>query len=316
MSNHERKEFSIFDLNQRVDRRCDGIWGNSEIHLEKKAMAYKNILVHLSEKRASANAVEAAISIAKSHGSRVIGLFAGLPYEMPSYISAQLPAEIISAYKTNTKEQSDKLIAQFEKQCADEDIKCEARVGDWNDLIERVVCSHARYADLVIIGQPDTENDGGYTRDATDYILLNAGAPVLLVPTRTATHGFGGRVLVGWDGSANAARAIRDAMPMLEKATAVKVLAVDPKPGKHGLGDLPGADIARHLATHGVTAEADHVASGNLKVGEVLLNEAADMGADLIVTGGYGHSRLGELILGGVTDTLMKQMTVPVMMSH
>ena len=279
-------------------------------------MAYKNILVHLSENRASDNAVEAALSIAQTHGSRVIGLFAGLPYDMPQYISAQLPAEIITTYKSNTKEKADQLIAAFEKRCSKVDVSCESRIGDWNDLVERVICSHARYADLVIIGQPDPENDGGYTRDAADYIVLNAGAPVLLVPTRTATHGFGGRVLIGWDGSANAARAIRDAMPMLEKATVVKVLAVDPKPGKYGLGDLPGADIAHHLASHGVVAEADHVTSGSVRVGDVLLNEAADMGADLIVSGGYGHSRLGELILGGVTDSLMKEMTVPVMMSH
>ena len=279
-------------------------------------MAYKNILVHLSEKRASDNAVEAALSIAQNHGSRVIGLFAGLPYDMPQYISAQLPAEIVNAYRTNTREQADKLIAVFEKKCADIDVKCESRTGDWNDLIERVICTHARYADLVVIGQPDPENDGGYTRDAADYIVLNAGSPVLLVPTRTATHGFGGDVLVAWDGRANAARAIRDAMPMLEKAKKVKVLAVDPKPGRHGLGDLPGADIAHHLSTHGVVAEADHVTSGNIDIGDVLLNEAADMGADLIISGGYGHSRLGELILGGVTDTLMKKMTVPVLMSH
>ncbi len=279
-------------------------------------MAYKNILVHLSENRASENAVEAALSLAQNHGSRVVGLFAGLPYDMPQYVSAQLPSEVVDAYRQNTQEQANKLIKVFEKRCSDVDVKCDARIGDWNDLIERVICTHARYADLVIIGQPDPEIDGGYTRDAADYIVLNAGAPVLLVPTRTATHGFGGSVLVAWDGSANAARAIRDAMPMLEKAEKVKVLAVDPKPGKHGLGDLPGADIAHHLALHGVVAEAEHMPSAGVDVGDVLLNEAANMGADLIVSGGYGHSRLGELFLGGVTDTLMKEMTVPVLMSH
>jgi nucleotide-binding universal stress UspA family protein len=285
-------------------------------HWGRKYMAYKNILVHLSESRASENAVEAALSLAQNHGSRVVGLFAGLPYDMPQYVSAQLPPEVVEAYRQNTQEQADKQIKAFEKRCSDADVKCDARTGDWNDLIERVICTHARYADLVIIGQPDPEMDGGYTRDAADYIVLNAGSPVLLVPTRTATHGFGGSVLVAWDGSANAARAIRDAMPMLEKAEKVKVLAVDPKPGKHGLGDLPGADIAHHLALHGVVAEAEHMPSAGVDVGDVVLNEAANMGADLIVSGGYGHSRLGELILGGVTDTLMKEMTVPVLMSH
>ena len=95
-------------------------------------------------------------------------------------------------------------------------------------------------------------------------------------------------------------------------AEAVRVMCVDAE----GLGDLPGADIAAHLARHGVTAEADHVASGGLPVAEVLISSAADMSADLIVMGGYGHSRVAEIVLGGVTRRMMASMPVPVLMSH
>ena len=96
----------------------------------------------------------------------------------------------------------------------------------------------------------------------------------------------------------------------------MKVLCVDPKPGVRGLGDLPGADLAHYLASHGVKAEADHYKSKGKGVGVVLLNEAANIGADMIVVGGYGHSRLGELILGGATNTLLDSMTVPVLFAH
>ncbi len=96
----------------------------------------------------------------------------------------------------------------------------------------------------------------------------------------------------------------------------MKVLCVDPKPGVRGLGDLPGADLAHYLASHGVKAEADHYKSEGKGVGVVLLNEAANIGADMIVVGGYGHSRLGELILGGATNTLLDSMTVPVLFAH
>ena len=178
-----------------------------------------------------------------------------------------------------------------------------------------MIAEHARYADLVIMAQPNDEA-GSRFREIADLVTLRAGAPVMLVPEKSPMDKIGARILVAWDGSAPAARAVRDAMPFLEKASFVKVFAVDPKPGISGLGDLPGADLAHHLASHGVNAEAEHSSSGGVRIGDILLNKATDMGADMIVTGAYGRSRIGELILGGVTDTMMSSMTVPVLMSH
>lgn len=279
-------------------------------------MAIKDILVHLSGSKSGKAVVEAAVTLAQKHDARLIGLFAGVSYDMPSYVVAQLPSEVIMAHQRHVEENARETGEMFEKACKANGISHETRDGDWRDQVEDVICGHARYVDLVMTGQPDVDADGGRVREIADHVLLRAGAPVIYVPKNPALTGMGERVLIGWDGSAFAARAVRDALPILSKAKVVKVLAIDPKPGVGGLGDLPGADLSHYLATHDVKVEADHRTSGALDVGEVLLNEAADMGADVIVSGGYGHARIGELILGGVTDTLMREMTVPVLMSH
>ncbi|MDP4797183.1 MAG: universal stress protein [Rhodospirillales bacterium] len=279
-------------------------------------MAIKEILVHLSGAKGGKAVVDAAIDMAQRHEARLIGLFAGVPYEMPTYVIAQLPADVIIAHQEHVEENAQATAEMFEKACTANGISHDYRRGDWRDPVEDIVCMHARYADLVMIEQPDQDSDGSHGREIVDQVVLRAGVPVLIVPNSPAMKGIGTKVLIGWDGGSHAARAVRDALPILEKATSVKVLAVDPKPGLSGLGDLPGADLATFLASHGVKVEADHRKSINGDAGTTLLNEAADIGADLIVSGGYGHSRLGELLLGGVTDTLIEQSAVAVLMSH
>jgi len=279
-------------------------------------MAIKDILVHLNGTEGGKAVVEAAIGLAQKYDARLVGLFAGVPYDMPTYVIAQLPAEVITAHQAHVEENAKATADMFEKTCSVNGISHDYREGDWREPVDDVVCMHARYADMVMIAQPSNDSGIAHAREVADRIVLGAGAPVMIIPPASPKAGIGDKVLVGWDGGAHAARAVRDAMPILEAASAVKVLCVDPTPGRGGLGDLPGADLAAFLATHGVNAEADHRRSVGGDIGATVLNDAADFGADLIVTGGYGHSRLGELLLGGVTDTLMEQGTVAIMMSH
>ena len=135
----------------------------------------------------------------------------------------------------------------------------------------------------------------------------------LLVPYAGTFANVGGRVLVAWNGSAQAARAVNDALPFLQSAERVVVVMVNPARGDR----TEGTDIARHLARHGIAAEiTDIVTDRNGNVGNVLLSRATDEAADLIVIGAYGHSRLRELVLGGVSRALLGHMTVPVLMAH
>ena len=117
-------------------------------------------------------------------------------------------------------------------------------------------------------------------------------------------------MLIAWNASRESTRAVNDALPLLAGATMVTVLAVNPRHGIKGHGDVPAADIALHLARHGVKAEAAHTVAKDISEGDALLSYAADLGVDLIVCGGYGHSRAREMVFGGVTRTLLREMTV------
>lgn len=278
-------------------------------------MAIKSILVHLCGTDAGKSVVATARTLAAAHDAKLVGIFAGVPYDMPTYVMAQLPPEVIASHQKHVEENAHETSKAFEAACKADGLLHEVREGDWREPVEDVISMHARYSDLVVIAQPDPES-GSRQREIADHVVLRAATPVVVVPRKAAVDTIGTRVIVGWDGSAPAARAVQDSLPLLEKAGFVKVLCIDPKPGIAGLGDLPGADLCQYLASHGVNAEAAHTPSGGVAVGDILLNNAADMGADLIVSGSYGHSRIGELIMGGVTDTLMNSMTVPTLMSH
>jgi len=139
---------------------------------------------------------------------------------------------------------------------------------------------------------------------------------VLVVPYAGTFSAPGQRVLVAWNASPQATRAVNDALPLLARAAKVTILAINPAGGSRGHGEVPGADIALHLARHGVRAEATHVYADDIEVGDVILSRAADFSADLIVMGAYGHARLREIVLGGATRSLFEHMTAPVFMSH
>jgi len=174
----------------------------------------------------------------------------------------------------------------------------------------------ARYADLVVVSQ--TDNDEvlpGVMSDFPEYVVMNSGRPVLIVPYAGEFMHVGKKVLIAWDGSMEASRAITGAMPFLRHAQEVKVVVFNAERQVNVHGEQPGADIALHLARHGVkvdvlqeTTEQD---SGN-----ALLSLAADTFADLLVMGCYAHSRFREILLGGASRTVLESMTLPVLMSH
>jgi nucleotide-binding universal stress UspA family protein len=177
---------------------------------------------------------------------------------------------------------------------------------------------HARYADLTILGQldPDRGEAEGLLRPRPEQVTLASGRPILIVPYAGRFANVGQRVVIAWNSGREAARAVHDAMPLLVAAEAVTVLTIDPRDGPQGHGELPGADISLHLARHGVKAQVERTVAADLPVGAVLLSRLADLGADLLVMGAYGHSRMRELLLGGATRSLLQSMTVPVLMSH
>jgi nucleotide-binding universal stress UspA family protein len=171
----------------------------------------------------------------------------------------------------------------------------------------------ARRFDLSIVGQAEPEASAAEEMIA-EAALFESGRPVIIVPYIQKAPLKLDRVMLCWDGSRAATRAIADAMPLLERAGRVEIVIVANERGKQD--EIEGADMGAHLARHGLNVEVKRTVLGDIDVADVILSHAADAGSDFIVMGGYGHSRLREFVLGGVTRSIFRSMTAPVLMSH
>jgi nucleotide-binding universal stress UspA family protein len=174
----------------------------------------------------------------------------------------------------------------------------------------------ARYSDLLVLTQEGDGKSGPVLGGFADYAVMDCGRPVLVVPFVGAAVPVDGTVLVAWSGTRESARAANDALPLLALASRVQVVVIEPEDTLLSDAQFPGADFCEHLARHDIKAEAKVIPGSDVDAGDLLLSHAADVDANLIVMGAYGHSRLRQLVLGGVTRHLLTHMTVPVLMSH
>ena len=170
----------------------------------------------------------------------------------------------------------------------------------------------ARRFDVSIVGQSEPESSA-VEEIIAESALFESGRPVIIVPYIQKAPLKLDNVMVCWDGSRAAARAIADSMPLLAKARRVEVVIVT---NERQEDEIEGADMGAHLARHGLNVDVKRTALGDIDIADVLLSHAADAGSDFIVMGGYGHSRLREFVLGGVTRSIFRSMTAPVLMSH
>ncbi len=285
-------------------------------------MALKDILVHLDASPRSGVRLDVAADLAARHAAHLTAVFvieqppAAWFYGDPGgYVDARLIDEMMEKMRERAMIEASRTEQEFRERLRRDGIQGEWRLVDGNTA--ETVALHARYADLAILGQHNPDDTTiGTAAQVAPATLLSSGRPVLVVPYVGAVTTLARTVLVGWKSSREAARAVNDALPLLRQAQSVTVLAINPKEGIGGDGDVPAADIALHLARQGVKAAAAHTVAAEISEGDVLLNHADETGADLIVAGGYGHSRLREFTFGGVTRTLLTTMTVPVFLSH
>lgn len=275
---------------------------------------YKTLLVPVDERGKSARGLELACRIANTFEAHLVGLFVEPSAYVPSAARAEGAEKLLRELQQKTAASlADEARARFDAVVKPAGMpRTEWRTVEGERAA--AVALHARYADLVVINQTDPN-----APDAThfaDAMLLSVGRPVLLVPYAGEIRKFAQNVLVCWNASREASRAVTDALPLLTRAANVTVLSVDGFATGSGHGESPGADIALYLARHGVKAEVSRTSAASVDVGNVILSRAFDMSADLIVMGAYGHSRVREIVLGGATRTLLQSMTVPVLMSH
>jgi nucleotide-binding universal stress UspA family protein len=304
-------------------------------------MPIKEIVVHQGPDSRSQVRLRIATTLAKAYDSRLVGVFVRpRPRDRETrWMSFSETAR--AEWRSNLDAVCNEAEQVFAAQLAREGIEGEWRLMESNVADALMTC--ARYGDLTVIGQHDPDNPT-YPAAMPDQVVLGAGGPVLVVPYAGNFESVGRRVMVAWNGGREAARAARDALPILRRSEVTHVYSINPT----GVEHLAGAEISAHLARHGVSAEASrdvlgagaeavssaltsvgrfgaehgdrvtqsrHAAMSSNDIGDTILSTLADFGADLLVMGAYGHSRVREIVLGGATREIMRSMTVPVLMS-
>lgn len=274
-------------------------------------MVYKNFLVHIDNSEACKARLDVALGLAQRYEAHLTGLYIVPPIGAAAHVEGGLTVPMLEALleaRDREREEAERL---FSKTLKTTGLQTEWRAFDGG--VAHNLILHARHCDVVVAGQHDVRDVQSTTNAIVVQMILGCGRPALVVPYIGAPEKIGQRIMVAWNGSREAVRAINDALPLLQEAQNVDVIAIN-SPSQEG--DIPCAEICVHLARHGVQVVASESHSENIEVGEEILSRAADTAADLIVMGAYGHSRVRELVFGGATREIMNHMTVPVFMSH
>jgi nucleotide-binding universal stress UspA family protein len=281
-------------------------------------MGYRTILLHLNSEHRVEPLTMAAIQIAKSTEAHVTGLFVApqAPFTSPLFpkMSDVAFREELEAYcKTSVAVQQ-----AFESATAGQAIAPEWRqpASRW-PLYADTVIAHARTADLVIAGQKDGDWPYSELFDIPEWLAMESGRPVLIIPKGGVARPLASRILIGWNNSREAAKAVFDALPLLVRAEAVHIVSIREADTPATSRDIPAAEIAATLARHDVNVIAENlVRESALDPAQQLMAEADRLKADLIVMGCYGKSRIREFILGGATQHALQHATIPVLMAH
>jgi nucleotide-binding universal stress UspA family protein len=274
----------------------------------------KDVVVHLAAGTDRDPAAQFAISIAAAFQAHIAGIaFAYDPALTPTVLDG-MSAGWIDAQRAENLAAAEQAAARFEEAARRDGVSAEHRIiesslGSAASRFGRI----ARHYDLSVVGQ--TSPDFAVPDDLLiESALFESGRPTVVVPYIQKNDLTLDNVIICWDHSRNAARAVADALPFLVRSKKAEIVIVTRHDGKPD--DLPGAGIAEHLARHDVNVELKRLIAPDLDVANAVLSYAADAGADFIVMGGYGHSRLREFVLGGATYGMLQSMTVPVLMSH
>jgi nucleotide-binding universal stress UspA family protein len=282
-------------------------------------MSYKTILAPVEDSKNLDPLVQIAAHLAAAENAHLIGVaLTGVSRFIHETLSAPHDDPNFEPYLRALRQRADAALTRFENLAH----KCgvtsfERRLVD--DEIAGGVSLLARCCDLVVLAQPDPNQAASMTSPAfPEYVLMNCGVPGLVIPYVSSGRKIGDRALLAWNATAEAARAVRYALPLLKRAAMVEVAIFNADSSRlrpDPYGDPPGADIAHFLLRHNIKVDV-LTPTTDADIGNALLTLAGTRASDLLVMGCYGHSRFREVILGGTTQTVLKSTVIPVLMSH
>jgi nucleotide-binding universal stress UspA family protein len=272
----------------------------------------KDILLYLAAGTNGDTTIDYAISMALAFDAHLAAAAFANDEVPPALLANGAPPAWIDEYRKQAEDAAKSAVARFDAAATRAAILAQAgwlpaSFAGAPNLFARM----ARRFDLSVVGRGKAGKDG-LAPLVIEAALIETGRPVLVVPPGWNADFKLDRVLIGWDGSACAARAVADAVPFLQRAKTIELVMVVERGGK----EAPGADILQHLARHHLTVELKEIVAPHVKPANVLLSRATETAADLLVLGGYGHSRLRELVLGGVTRSALAAAAIPTLMSH
>jgi nucleotide-binding universal stress UspA family protein len=278
------------------------------------ATMVKDIIVNLSVTKEGSVVGKYAVSVAAALEAHLTGVAFVYDPVVPISGAGYIPAEVIEIQREDNETAADAAIKSFTAATDQAGISAEplitnASLAGASDHFARM----ARRFDLAIVGQAEPEISS-MEQIIGETTLFESGRPMIMVPYIQKAPFKTDNVMICWDGSRTAARAVADAIPIIRKSGRVEIVIVTNERGKED--EIEGADIGQHLARHGLKVDVHRISGGKIDVADALLSHAADSGADLMVMGGYGHSRLREFVLGGVTRSIFESMTLPVLLSH
>jgi nucleotide-binding universal stress UspA family protein len=284
---------------------------------------FQDLLVYQDDTAAAANALTYAQVIATAAGGNVSGLMFGFMASYPVTGYMEATADVWLAAQQRAIQESDAVERRIRKRLAASESAIDLRRIDvMGGEAGRILAVHSRYGDALVLGWPTRGGVKDGTRDGSEFerylfrsVLFESGRPIILIPEKYKAKEPPRRILVAWRPEKEATRALHDALPLLEAADMVTILVVAESGSSSG-EENPGTDIAHHLARHDVKSDVKHVPANGRPAQAVISDEARYLGADLIVMGGYGHSRMSEWIFGGATYDMLADLKTPVLMSH
>jgi nucleotide-binding universal stress UspA family protein len=280
-------------------------------------MSYRTITVSIKSLQNAERLCKFAAMVARKFNAHLIGVHTVGTMDVYTDLMAATTVPQMTAFHQDQKDLSTQIKEIFERVTRAEDFIAEWREVDLaSENSEGGVLPDWLSADLVIIGQSNPKNERPDQRSLVERAVRGSGRPVLVMPYLGEFDDVGTNILLGWSGTRESTRAAHDAMPLIQAAKETKIFWVGKEGGRHNRIEQTAKDIAVALDRHGAKVGILHTDSSSLAIGDELLNEATNSGSDLIVTGGFGHSRMYDFVMGAATTHLLKYMTVPVLLSH
>lgn len=277
-------------------------------------MALKTIVACLTAPESASTVAAAALQLAERHQAHLIGLHVIPQFPIYSLAGADLPLEVINWHDQALAERAKEVEKLFTKTTKDTSAATEWQcVQSLTVDLATGLLQNMRCADLIVMSQ---FLGTGADPEIAAEVVIGAGRPVLIIPNIGEPQQISTRAVIAWNGEREAARAAFDTLPLLKQADSVDILTIDPDGGGDVDSFTTGGDLALALSRQGIKVVTATSQPMDISVGDDLLSRIADKSCSLLVMGCYGHSRLRELVFGGVTKHILKHMTVPVLMSH